>query len=314
MDTRTVQALVRFGLGRRGSEALPSDPAAWLHSQLHAPPATPSGPIPTGPMPPAAATGSDAAPNSAAGLEALRADLREKPPPGQSRARALYRGDATAALSAALTTPAPFRERLVWFWANHFTVSVRRGVCAALIGPFIAEAVRPHVVGRFEDMLLAVMRHPAMLLYLDNAASIGPESPAGRRTGRGINENLARECLELHTVSPAAGYTQADVTSFANILTGWSVEVKQDPPGFRFRDRAHEPGAKMLIGRSFPPGEEGGVQALAFLASHPKTHRFLAAKLACHFVADDPPVEVVRHIEGTLRDTSGDLGAAAHSL
>ncbi len=91
-------------------------------------------------------------------------------------------------------------------------------------------------------MLVAVMRHPAMLLYLDNAQSVGPDSAAGQRSGRGLNENLARECLELHTVTPAAGYTQADVTSFARLLTGWSVDLKEDPPGFRFRPRAHEPG------------------------------------------------------------------------
>ncbi len=128
---------------------------------------------------------------------------------------------------------------------------------------------------------------------------------------RGLNENLARECLELHTVSPAAGYTQQDVTSFARILTGWSIELKQDPLGYRFRPFTHEPGAKMLMGQSFPEGEAGGVAALGFLARHPATHRHLAEKLARHLVADDPPPEAMRRIESALRDTGGDLGAAA---
>ena len=226
----------------------------------------------------------------------------------------MFRQDAAAQLGNALTTPSPFRERLVWFWTNHFTVSLRRGDCAALVGAFVEEAIRPHVTGRFVDMLLAVMRHPAMLLYLDNVASAGPNSPAGQRGKRGLNENLARECLELHTVSPAAGYTQADVTNFARVLTGWSIDLRGDPPGFRFRPFTHEPGEQTVMGRRFPPGEEGGVAALRFLAAHPETHRFLAGKLVRHFVADDPPEDAVRRIAGVLRDTDGDLGAAAAML
>ncbi len=253
-------------------------------------------------------------PSTAAGLEALRADRRDKPPPALAQSGAIYRQDAAAALTNALVTPAPFRERLVWLWANHFTVSVRRGVCAGLIGAFVQEAIRPNVTGRFGDMLLAVMRHPAMLLYLDNAQSVGPGSPAGRRGRRGLNENLARECLELHTVSSAAGYTQADVTSFAKVLTGWSIDLDQTPPGFRFRRRAHEPGEQTLMGRSFPPGEAGGMAALAFLADHPATHRHLATKLVRHFTADDPAPNAARRIESVLRDTRGDLGAAASAL
>jgi uncharacterized protein (DUF1800 family) len=298
MDVRTAQAMIRFGLGRRGAEALPADPASWLRAQLSAPDPTRL----------------DAPPSSIEGLTVLRQDRTDKPPPGQSGARALYKTEASAQLANALTTPAPFRERLVWFWTNHFTVSLRRGECAALAGAFVEEAIRPHVTGRFSDMLLAVMRHPAMLLYLDNARSVGPGSPAGQRRQIGLNENLARECLELHTVSPASGYTQADVTSFARILTGWSIEAKQDPLGFRYRAAAHEPGEHTVLGRTFPEGEDGGVAALRFLADHPATHRHLAGQLACHFVADKPPPEAVRAIEGRLRDTGGDLGAASAAL
>ena len=298
MDTRTAQALIRFGLGRRGEEPLPSDPAAWLHDQLRQPPAPPS-------MDPPATT--------AAGLEALRYDRQNKGAKGQRLSRSMFDVQVRAELANALTTPAPFRERLVWFWTNHFTISVRGGT-AAVAGAFVEEAIRPHVTGRFEDMLMAVMHHPAMLIYLNNARSVGPDSPAGLRRHLGLNENLARECLELHTVSPAAGYTQADVTNFAKILTGWSIDLRSDPPGFRFRPFAHEPGWITLMGRPFPPGEEGGVAALRFLANHPSTHRFLAAKLAQYFVADAPSPDVVRPIEAALRDTGGNLGAAAAAV
>ncbi|HEY3849308.1 MAG TPA: DUF1800 domain-containing protein [Acetobacteraceae bacterium] len=297
MDPRTAQALIRFGLGRRGEEPLPADPAAWLDMQLRQP-------DPTRIDPP---------PSTANGLEALRLDRQTKPPPEQRRVRALFVEEARAELENALTTSAPFRERLVWFWTNHFTVSVRGGT-AAVTGAFVEEAIRPNVTARFETMLMAVMHHPAMLIYLNNAQSIGPDSVAGEVYHRGLNENLARECMELHTVSPAAGYTQADVTSFAKVLTGWSVDLRSDPPGFRFRPMAHEPGSQTVMGRRFPPGEEGGVAALQFLANHPATHRFLATKVARHFVADDPPPDAVRHIEGALRDTGGNLGAAAGSL
>lgn len=296
MDLRTAHALMRFGLGRRGTEPPPDDPAAWLRDQVRDPAPEPEALVPT----------------LAEALDAFRSDRGLKPVRGV-RTLPLYVRDARGALTSALNTRAPFRERLVWFWTNHFTVSTR-GVNAALIGPFVAEAIRPHVTGRFGDMLLAVMRHPAMLIYLNNQVSVGPDSVVGRRSGRGINENLARECLELHTVSPASGYTQQDVISFARILTGWSVELKKDPLGFKFRPATHEPGPKTLMGHVFPEGEAGGVAALAFLARHPATHRHLATQLARHFVADDPPPDAVRRIEGVLRDTGGDLGAAALAI
>ena len=297
MDPRTAQALIRFGLGRRGEEPLPADPAAWLDAQLRQPDPTRI----------------DPRPSTATGLEALRFDRQTRPPPEQRRVRALFQAEARAELQNALTTPAPFRERLVWFWTNHFTVSARGGT-AAVCGSFVEEAIRPYVTARFETMLMAVMHHPAMLIYLNNARSVGPDSMAGERSHRGLNENLARECMELHTVSPAAGYTQADVTSFAKVLTGWSIDLRSDPPGYRFRPAAHEPGTQVIMGHRFPPGEEGGTAVLRFLANHPATHRFLATKLARQFVADDPPPDAVRHIEGALRDTGGNLGAAAASL
>ena len=297
MELRTAQALIRFGLGRRGSEPLPADPARWLLEQLQQPdPAH-----------------LDPQPSTATAAAAFLADRANKPKPEELQVRALFRSDVKAELENALTTPAPFRERLVWFWTNHFTVSVRGGIAAGACA-YIEEAIRPHVTGRFEDMLLAVMHHPTMLFYLNNVGSVGPDSIAGRDGKRGLNENLARECLELHTVSPAAGYTQADVTNFAKILTGWSVAIRGEPPGFQFHPRAHEPGEQVLMAHTFPAGEEGGLAALHFLANHPSTHRFLATKLVRYFVADDPPDMAVRRMEGVLRDSGGNLAAAAEAL
>ncbi|MBV9784260.1 MAG: DUF1800 domain-containing protein [Acidisphaera sp.] len=303
MDTRTAHALIRFGLGRRGADPLPGDPAAWLHRQLQGPDPANFADLPATPQ----------------ALSVLReqreAEKRDPNSLGRPRpVQVLFRTDAAAQLANAIDTPAPFRERLVWFWTNHFTVSLRQGGTAAVIGPFIREAIRPHVTGRFADMLLAVMRHPAMLMYLDQAGSVGPDSLAGQRQHRGLNENLARECMELHTVTPAAGYTQADVTAFARVLTGWSIELRTETPGMVFRPNAHEPGTQTVMGHEFPPGEAGGVAALMFLASYPTTHRNLAAKLVRHFVADDPPPDAVRRIEGVLRDSDGDLGAASAAL
>src|SRR5204862_5528442 len=152
---------------------------------------------------------------------------------------------------AQIESDAPLRERLIAFWSNHFTVSIQRPICLGLVGPFEQEAIRPHVAGRFRDMLLAVARHPAMLSYLDNAQSIGPQSRAGQRAQRGLNENLAREIMELHTLGVNGGYSQTDVRALAKILTGWSVARDNERggdagSGFMFRPPIHEPGDKTL--------------------------------------------------------------------
>ncbi|HEY2134168.1 MAG TPA: DUF1800 domain-containing protein [Acetobacteraceae bacterium] len=300
MDVQAAQALIRFGLGRRGTEDLPADPQAWLAAQLD------------GPDPALAMPGT----STADGLAALQA-LRHTPAEQRKDIhplRDIFRADAAQAMDTMLTTDTPFRERLVWFWANHFTVSVRQGQIAEITGAYVRETIRPHVNGRFRDMLFAVMRHPTMLMYLQNAQSVGPNSIAGLRQHRGLNENLARENLELHTLSPASGYTQADVTEYARILTGWSIQLNQPPAGFLFRPNAHEPGPKTLMGQTFPAGEAGGIAALTWIADHPWTHRHLATKLVRHFVADDPPPEAVKRVEGVLRDTHGDLKAASLEL
>lgn len=300
MQTDLAHAYARFGLGRAPSDPSPADVRRWLAGQLDA-----SDPGPAGVSVPE-------------GFDAFEQDRVEKLPEGQpKRVRTIFQAETKALEDWAIATPTPFRERLVWFWTNHFTVSQRRGEIVALAGDYVREAIRPHVTGRFRDMVMAVMHHPAMLLYLDNEASFGPNSRGGLRQNKGLNENLARECLELHTLSPASGYTQTDVTSLARLITGWGIARRPDaqgPPGYRFRPNLHEPGEKTLLGRTFPEGEEGGRQALLFLADHPATHRHLATKLVRHFVADAPPPDAVRRVEGVLRDSGGDLRAASLEL
>ncbi len=299
MDTRSAQALIRFGLGRSGAAPLPADPIGWLDGQL-------DGPDPV--LATQAASCTD-------GLVAWREDRKNPPPEGQPRrVHLLWQAESAAATRALVETEAPFRERLVWFWANHFTVSVRKGELRAIAIAYVREAIRPHVTGRFQDMLTAVIRHPAMLWYLDNRDSVGPNSLAGGKGHRGLNENLARECLELHTLGADAGYTQRDVTEFAKMLTGWWFEPNAPLPVFTFDPHRHEPGTKTLMGLTFPPGEEGGLAALTWLGNHPRTFRHIATKLVRHFVADDPAPADVDRIAAVLRDSHGDLGAASREL
>jgi uncharacterized protein (DUF1800 family) len=213
----------------------------------------------------------------------------------------------------------------VHFWSNHFAVSVDKIAVVGLAGAMEADAIRPHVLGRFEDMLLAVARHPAMLLFLDQANSIGPDSAAGRRAAendkrRGINENLAREILELHTLGVRSGYTQADVTEFARALTGWTVAGRapaaQPADGaFQFRPALHEPGTRTVMGRSYPqPGEAQALAILHEAATAPATARHIATKLARHFVADDPPPAVVQRLADAFQRSGGDLPTVYRAL
>jgi len=308
MEPRSHIASVRFGLGPRLGEAMPADPVQWLDQQLTAE-ARP--PLPAG---------FDAPPSTRQGLAAFRAD-REAQARGEAQpdnATRLFRAEAIAQAERLLTTPEPFLERLVQFWANHFTCSRRAAMVGPLMGAYVREAIRPHVTGSFAGMLRAVAQHPAMLAYLDNANSAGPASPAAARPGTGLNENLAREILELHTVSPAAGYIQADVTEFAKVLTGWSIGRldQADEPGgnFMFRPFRHQPGAKLVMGQRFEEGLAGGLAALQWLATHPATCTHLATKLARHFVADAPPPHCVAALATVLRDTGGDLAAVARAL
>jgi uncharacterized protein (DUF1800 family) len=326
----TVQAAVaanRFGLGARPGELaeIGEDHEGWLLAQLGSAPHSAQDEL-----------------QSSAGIlresyrlrdvrtEARRRDSEERAEAEEQAYRSFirtqYQTQVTRRYEFAAVTDAPFRERLVHFWTNHFAVSADKQVVTPLVGAFENEAIRPHVTGRFVDMLMAVEQHPAMLLYLDNATSIGPNSRAARgasRRGndRGLNENLAREILELHTLGVDGGYGQEDVTTFAEVLTGWSVGGGQDQAAatmggeFFFRTNTHEPGAKTILGTRY--GEDGvaeGEAVLADLAMHPATAHFLAEKLARHFVADEPPSELVENLAQAYLRHDGELNAVYEAL
>lgn len=231
-----------------------------------------------------------------------------------------FRTEALARLQRATLAECGFTERLVAFWSNHFCISASKGELARIwAGAFEREAIRPHVLGRFADMLKAVEQHPAMLFFLDNQQSLGPDSRAGQNRKRGLNENLAREIMELHTLGVGGGYTQDDVTSLARIITGWTFAGRQGqlgPPGsFVFNSNAHQPGPQMLLGKTYEPaGLAQGEAALADIARHPSTANFIATKFVRHFVADDPPPALVARLREVFVKTDGDLKALATAL
>ncbi len=265
--------------------------------------------------------------------------------------------EAAARFRLAATTSTPFMERLVYFWSNHFAVSLDKGPARLFAAPMEREAIRPHVNGRFADMLLAVETHPAMLRYLDNVQSIGPDSFVGERVSArlaqkgddnkgkagGLNENLGREILELHTLGVNGGYTQADVTELSRAITGWSTPVPRDfdpdarggmgrfrprafyynqqiatlPPtsAFVFRANAHEPGARKVMGRTYAEGGfEQGKAILLDLARHPATAKHISLKLARHFVSDDPPQSLVDRMTRSYLEHDTDLAAVYRTL
>ena len=343
MAGKEAIALDRFGLGARPGDAVGSDPRGWVLAQLgHFDPA----PAPIAAQPPRAqfvtmfqnyreqvaearrdkrqmATADDPSPDAS-----MKDDpLKDVPQMLRKGLRDAYTGATTARLASALQTDAPFPERLVHFWANHFAVSADKLPVIPLAGNYEFEAIRPHILGSFGDLLSAAVLHPAMLLYLDQAQSIGPGSPLAQRAGRfaekmgkklGLNENLGREIMELHTLGVRTGYSQTDVTEFARALTGWTVAgygqgrlaklVPGSPGDVVFADALHEPGARTIVGKRYPEG--GGEQAkavLADLARNPATARHIATKLARHFIADTPPPAAVARIEQAFLASNGDL-------
>src|SRR3954469_24549027 len=231
-----------------------------------------------------------------------------------------YRTEALARLQRAMMVDCGFVERLVVFWSNHFCISANKGGLARMwAGSFEREAIRPHVLGRFGDMLKAVEQHPAMLFFLDNQQSLGPESRAGQNRKRGLNENLAREIMELHTLGVGGGYSQDDVTSLARIITGWTYAGRQGqlgaPGTFVFNANAHQPGAQRVMGKSYEPnGVAQGEAVLADIARYPSTAKFIATKFARHFVADEPPPALVARLQDVFAKSDGDLKALANAL
>ncbi len=315
-------ALNRFGLGARPDEPSPSDPQRWLLAQLdsYQPLVAPWQAVPRTTALVQAWLQQQRAVRQAA--EDQRSGIREA---YLRQGRDAYVAAVGARTSSALQSTSSFVERLVHFWSNHFAVSVDKLLIVGLAGGFEADAIRPHVLGRFEDLLLAAVRHPAMLLYLDQAQSIGPNSLAGRRAAgrqqrpRGLNENLAREILELHTLGVRSGYTQDDVTEFARALTGWTLPgddvIEPSAATFRFVAALHEPGARTVLGRSHPDGGEQQARAIIHdLVAAPATARHIARKLARHFVADDPPPALVQRLAHTFERTGGDLPSLYREL
>jgi uncharacterized protein (DUF1800 family) len=341
-------ALNRFGLGARPRDAVPADVRGWLLAQLgqfDPRPAVIAG------LPDAAAMtlayrqnlaqlrqqgvigarrpGDREPPNGAESMAAREMGANQAQRERRQAFAQAYGGQVNARLGLALTTATPFAERLVHFWANHFAISTDKLATATMGGPLEFEAIRPNIAGRFVDMLLAVTRHPGMQFYLDQAQSIGPNSLLGQVARRrnaprqpGLNENLAREILELHTLG-AGNYAQADVTGLARALTGWSIGgfVRRPlgeaaPDGqFVFQPNWHEPGSVTVAGR--PYRQNGEAQALAILndlALNPLTARRLAEKLARHFVADAPPPALVARMAAAYLASGGQLPALYKAL
>ena len=321
-DYRTMIATNRFGLGARPREAeeAASDPQGWLLAQLDSPGGSE--------FPDSGLKNTQQAMADFYAFQQARRKAQKESEGDEDAIREAVKGmesprgqvarEVVARASFAVTTDVPFRERLVRFWSNHFTVSSTRNTVAPIAGPFEREAIRPHVTGFFHEMLLAAEMHPAMLLYLDNAQSVGPNSRMGRRRGRGLNENLAREILELHTVGVDGGYTQDDVTSFAKILTGWTVAGPRNPnPTGKtlYDDRLHEPGSHFVMGKRYT--SDGGGQAvdvLRDLAMKPETARFVATKLARHFIADEPPASAVEALGKAYMNSAGNLKTVSGEL
>ncbi|MET0535757.1 MAG: DUF1800 domain-containing protein [Steroidobacter sp.] len=327
MSLAPIIAANRFGLGARPGEIadIDTDPQGWLIAQI------------VGAR--SASSELNGLPTSAAAFEAYAEALRQRrerkdaaenemkaePPTmenGRRQIAAMYQQQVAARYRLAAHTEEPFRERLVHFWTNHFAVSADKAQVVGLAATLEYEAIRPNLSGRFVDLLLAVEAHPAMILYLDNQASIGPNSTVARRRERklNINENLAREILELHTLGVNGGYTQTDVTTFALALTGWSVGNKRSKTPeragqFEFREAAHELGAKTVLGKRYvQDGIEQPRAVLKDLASHPATARHVALKLARHFIADEPPASAVERLAKVFRDTGGDLPSVHRAL
>jgi uncharacterized protein (DUF1800 family) len=326
--SKAVIAASRLGLGARPGDlaSVDRDPETWLLDQLQGPSRLHDE--------------IQRLPDSASVLvdvQDLRRQEREKSQKDTDfektygrTVRRLYMEQTNARYRAAAETDTPFHERLVHFWSNHFAISADKQPMPAIAGLYEKEAIRPNVTGKFVDLLLAVEKHPAMIVYLDNQRSIGPGSSLAKRANRrrrerevGLNENLAREILELHTLGVNGGYSQQDVSTFAKVITGWSVGGSNDrgkfaegvPGTFEFREDMHETGKQTVLGKRY--AEEGvkqGEAVLRDLASHQSTARFISTKLARHFIADDPPDSIIDKLSSVFLQSGGDLSACYETL
>ena len=333
MQQKTVIAANRFGLGARPGDLtlVEKNPEAWLLDQLQGPPRVPEDIRRLAHSAKVLVEVQDLRRRERRMSRAAAADPSEEFVRTYGRiARSHYVGQISARYRTAVASDFPFHERLVHFWSNHFAVSADKQPLPTIAGLFENEAIRPNVAGNFADLLIAAEQHPAMILFLDNQRSAGPGSTLVRRASRrrndrnfGLNENLAREILELHTLGVDGGYTQDDVTTFAKVITGWSIGgeneagrfAEGEPGEFEFRENIHEPGAQTVLGKRYAQaGVDQGEAVLRDLAAHPSTARFLATKLARHFVADEPPARLVDELASTYLESGGDLGAVYTAL
>lgn len=322
----TFIAVNRFGLGPRPGEAdvVARDPRRWLKDQIS-----------RNRNRPKRLTEFRPSWEILEDREAVRMQRKSNKKRKEQRRRGLltiqneYIGELLARAEHMVRTETPFAERMVLFWSNHFTVSAaaKRNI-APILPAYEREAIRPHIFGKFEDMLIAAVRHPAMLVYLDNHSSMGPNSISGLRrrfkTGveTGLNENLAREILELHTLGVNGGYEQQDVIGLAKALSGWShgaFRLKNDNSpihgSFEFKKYFHEPDPKYVLGERYRSrGVKSGMAVLKDLARHPSTARFIATKLARHFISDDPPASAIDKLAETFLKTKGDLTDVSKTL
>ncbi|BCM24761.1 DUF1800 domain-containing protein [Methyloradius palustris] len=317
--TPAAIAVNRFGLGARPDEPAPTEPKKWLLAQFNQYEVAPSAWANQ-------AKTADLVADFADKQQQMRNANEDDKKAAQLMLRREVKGDYQSAVTAraesALTTPTPFIERLVHFWANHFAISIEKPAVAEFAGAFELEAIRPNVLGNFTDMLMAVETHPAMLLYLDQAKSIGPNSKAAERLAerdpdkkRGLNENLAREIMELHTLGVRSGYTQTDVTEFARAMTGWSIggvgkdkNAVVEANGFMFRPALHEPGTRNIMGRTYSQyGKNQAAAVLRDIANSPATATHIATKLARHFVSDSPPDTLVQKLADAYMRNNGNL-------
>ena len=319
MSLQGALAVHRFGLGARPGEidAASADPKGWLLSQLEGGADQPTAVLPAATL----MTAADLVASERLYRDREKA-FREQRQNGQADETAInalhkargdiLTGEMAARFALGFKTQKPFAERLVWFWTNHFGISSANFRSAPFLGAFEREVIRPNITAKFETMVEAAMRHPAMLYYLDNADSIGPASQAGLRNKKGLNENLGRELMELFTLGVDGGYTQTDVIAMAKLLTGFGVENGDgaiNPGGFRFYPNRHEPGPIVLRGKTYPAGEAGTQAAIADLANDPATAHHIAVKFATAFLSDTPSLQSVRRLEEAFKNGGGDLKA-----
>lgn len=318
---RALTALTRFGLGPRPNDfaAIKSDPVDYVLQQCY----RPASALITRDV----LMGRPALGEGFARLDAeFRRTRRAEGQPDATDAiremaqearlerrhwiRDVYLNEIAARFEHGVATDDPFVERLVLFWSNHFAIETRKGAqLRFLAGNYEREAIRPNVLGYFSDMLVATTTHSAMLMYLDNIRSVGPNSRVGRRRGKvAVTENLAREVLELHTMGATGGYTQDDVIALANTLTGWTGGIGRGAGDDHFDERRHEYGPRTILGKTYTTeGPDQLLEVLPDLAAHPSTARHIAIKMAQHFVADGAPDALVDELTATFLDTDGDL-------